>query len=108
MKHYDLLKDGLFPVLDIPAPDRLESTEDYAQLLQHLISVYRLSLNLTYRQHGLDARTQLLTMMVLLTSGIMPVQRPEYVRDYPESLDDIYAMVGGFLAKDERAGKKAG
>lgn len=106
MKHYDILKDELFEELEIPAPEKLESTEDYAELVQHLISVYRTVLNAAYRRNGFDARRHLLTMMVLLTSDIMPTSYPDYVRNYPRSLDSIYALVGGMLLPG--AERKAG
>lgn len=108
MKKYDLLKDEPFEAAEVPAPVELKSAEDYAQLTQHLVSVYRLQLNLVYRQHGYEARQQLLTMMVLLLSGIMPVQYPDYIRYYPESLKEICALVGNFLVADSRLEKKAG
>ncbi len=106
MKTHELLKDRPFEALDIPAPAKLKTTEDYAALTQHLISQYRLSLNLYRRQHGFEARQQLLTMMILLTSEIMPVQHPELIRNYPESLGDIYALVGSMLiaGADRKAG----
>ena len=47
-------------------------------------------------------------MMVLLLSGIMPVQYPDYIRYYPESLKEICALVGNFLVADSRLEKKAG
>lgn len=49
MKKYDLLKDEPFEAAEVPAPVELKSAEDYAQLTQHLVSVYRLQLNLVYR-----------------------------------------------------------
>ena len=106
MKRYDILKDAPFEELEIPAPAKLETTEDYAELMQHLIAVYRPVLNTAWHSHGNDARRHLLTMMVLLTSDIMPVQYPDYVRNYPRSLDSIYALVGGMLVPG--AERKAG
>ena len=52
MKTHELLKDRPFEALDIPAPAKLKTTEDYAAFTQHLISEYRLALNLYRRQHG--------------------------------------------------------
>ena len=106
MKRYDILKDAPFEELDIPAPEKLETTEDYAELMQHLIAVYRTVLNAAYRRNGFDARRHLLTMMVLLTSDIMPTSYPDYVKDYPRSLDSIYSLVGGMLVPG--AERKAG
>ena len=106
MKRYDLLRDAPFPALDIPAPAELKTAADYAELLQHLVSVYRTALNVAYRRHGCDARRHLLTMMVLLTSEVMPLQYPDYVSNYPASLDGIYALVGGMLVPG--ADRKAG
>ena len=107
-KRYDLLRDAPFEDLAVPAPAKLETTEDYAELTQHLVSVFRLALNLCYRQQGYAARLQLLTMLVLLTSGIMPVSFPRYVKNYPASLSDIYALAGNYLVtgslEEERAG----
>ena len=45
-------------------------------------------------------------MMVLLTSEIMPAKHPEYIRNYPKSLSDIYALVGSVLVAG--ADRKAG
>ena len=106
MKTHELLKDGPFEALDIPAPAALKTTGDHAQLMQHLISEYRLALNLYRQQHGFEARQQLLIMMVQLTSEIMPAQYPEYIRNYPESLSNIYALVGSVLiaGADRKAG----
>ena len=102
MKTHKLLKDRPFESLDIPAPAALKTTADHAQLTQHLISEYRLALNLYRQQHGFEARQQLLIMMVLLTSEIMP----EHIRNYPKSLGDIYALVGSVLVAG--ADRKAG
>jgi hypothetical protein len=106
MKTHKLLKDQPFEALDIPAPTALKTTADHAQLTQHLISEYRLALNLYRQQHGFEARQQLLIMMVLLTSEIMPAQHPEHIRNYPKSLGDIYALVGSVLVAG--ADRKAG
>ena len=106
MKQFELLKDAPFEALDIPAPEKLETTEDFAALTQHLISVYRPALNLYHRQHGLEERTELLTMLVLVLTGIMPEQHPEYIRNYPGSLNEIYALAGGLLVAG--ADRKAG
>ena len=106
MKHFDLLRDAPVPALDIPAPEKLETTEDYAELTQHMVAVYRTALNLIYRQQGPEARTQMLTMMVLLLSAVMPAQHPEYVAGYPASLNDIYTLVGSMLSPETE--RKAG
>ena len=108
MKRYDLLKDGLFEILNVPAPAKLETTEDYSELTQHLVSVFRPALNLCYRQHGYEARLQQLTMLVLLVSGILPASFPRIVRDYPASLGDICAMAGNCFVTGSLEEEKAG
>ena len=100
MEMFDLLMDGPFPALDIPAPERLETTDDKAALMQHLVSVYRVMLNLMYQRQGQDARQHTLTMIVLFLSEIMPDCYPECVSNYPESLDEIYRLVGGMIAPE--------
>ena len=73
MKYYNLINDEPFGKLDIPAPEKLESTEDYSQLMQHMVSVFTPAINLYYAQHGYQARQQLMAMMVLFLTEIMPI-----------------------------------
>ena len=96
-QYHSITKDEPFEALQILAPQKLETTEDYAQLMQHMVSAFRLSLNIYYKKHGYEARQQLLIMMVLLLSSIMPENNPELITGYPDSMDDIYALVGSFL-----------
>lgn len=96
-RYHSLTKDAPFEPLKIPEPQKLETTEDYAQLMQHMVSTFRLALNIYYKQHGYEARLQLLTTMVLLLSSIIPENNPELITNYPDSMDDIYALVGSFL-----------
>lgn len=97
MKTHDLLKDGLFEDLTVPAPESLDTTEDYAKLTQHLVSEFRTTLNNYYRVHGYEARLQLLTMLVLYVSELLPNSYPDCVKNYPRSLNDIYALTGNLL-----------
>ena len=110
MRYHSLTNDAPFEALDIPCPGKLETTEDYAQLMQHMGSRFRLALNIGYRRYGYETRTELLAMMVLLLSSIMPEQHPEYITNYPDSLEDIYTLVGGFLTMTagREAERKAG
>ncbi len=109
MKYYDEIKDAPFENLDIPAPEKLETTEDYSLLMQHMVSEFYLALNLYYAKHGYAARQQMLAMMVLFLSEIMPVRFPQYIRNYPANLNDIYAFLGGLiLTSDDVTGEKAG
>ena len=95
---YEILKDAPFPNLDIPAPETLETTEDYAQLVQHLVSRYRGMLNAIYRQQGYMERTNNLETVIFFLSEVLPVNEPECVRNYPDSLNEIYTLVGGLIA----------
>ena len=109
MKYYDLLKDAPFEKLDIPAPEKLETTEDYSLLTQHMVSEFYPALNLCYARHGYAARQQMLAMMVLFLSEIMPVRFPQHIRNYPASLNDIYTFLGGLIiAPDDMRVEKAG
>ena len=109
MNCYQLTKDAAFDNLNIPAPAKLESTADYAQLMQHMVSVFHPTLNLYYAQHGYEARQQMLSMMVLFLSELLPVRFPSLVRNYPASLDRVYAMIGELLVtEDSVIGAKAG
>jgi len=109
MKTNNLTKDAPFEAIDAPWPQKLETIEDYAQLTQHMVSTFRLALNIYYRKYGYEARLELLTMMVLLLSSI-PEEHPELLQHYPDSMDDIYTLVGGLfiMAADGNYTKKAG
>ncbi len=109
MKTNNLTKDAPFEAVEVPWPQKLETTEDYAQLFQYMVSTFRLALNIYYRKYGYEARLELLTMMVLLLSSI-PEEHPDLLRHYPDSMDDIYTLVGGLfiMAADGNYTKKAG
>ena len=109
MKYYDLIKDAPFEKLDIPAPERLETTEDYSLLTQHMVSEFYPALNLYYAKHGYAARQQMLAMMLLFLSELMPNQFPKYITKYPASLNDMYAFLGRLIiSPDDVTGEKAG
>ena len=74
-----------------------------------MVSTFRLALNIYYRKYGYEARLELLTMMVLLLSSI-PEEHPDLLRHYPDSMDDVYTLVGGLfiMAADGNYTKKAG
>ncbi len=110
MKYHSLTKDAPFEELNIPHPEKLETTEDNAQLVQYMISYYQIALNAYYRLHGYEARQRLLTIMVQLMTQIMPQLHPEYITNYPDSLEDICMMVGSLIlmSADRDLGRKAG
>ena len=97
MKYHSLTKDVPFETLDIPYPVRLETAEDYAQLMQHMVSTFRPALNICYRQYGYEVRLEILMTMVQLLSDIMPERNPDFIANYPDSIEDIYALLGNFL-----------
>ena len=108
-RYHSLTKDALVEAIDVPWPEKLETTEDYAQLTQHMVSTFRLALNIYYRKYGYEARLELLTMMVSLL-GSIPEENPELLRHYPDNMDDIYTLVGSLfiMAADGNYTKKAG
>ncbi len=97
MQYHHLTDDAPFGNLEISRPEKLESGADYSQLVQHMVSCFRLELNECYRKQGYEARQNILSLLVLFLHGIMPLRYPEYVADYPDSLDSIYATVSGIL-----------
>ena len=105
--YYSLFRDEPFEELHIPCPKLLEQPEDYPQLLQHLVSVFRIPLNCYYRRYGLDARTELLTRMIILLDG-MPELQP--IEHRPELLnkDAVYTAVANFLYTELFGERKAG
>ena len=109
MNYYNLIKDEAFGKLDIPAPEKLETTADFSQLTQHMVSVFTTALNLYYAQHGYEARQQLLAMIVLFLTEILPIKYPSLVKNYPASIDKIYPLVGELITTEEDTnGAKAG
>ncbi len=105
--YYSLFRDEPFEELHIPCPKLLEKPEDYPQLLQHLVSVFRIPLNCYYRRYGLDARTELLTRMIILLDG-MPELQPIDLRPELLDIDTIYEAVSALLYVELFGERKAG
>ena len=97
IKYYDPTADALFDKRDIPYPEKLESQEDYSRLFQHMISYFRDALNAYYNEHGYGDRQRLLVSILQSLQEVMPVIHPEYVRNYPESIDDIRMLVSQII-----------
>lgn len=105
--YYSLFKDELFEELEIPCPKTPENPQDYPQLLQHLVSVYRVPLNNYYRRYGLDARTGLLTRIVMLLDE-MPELQPRNLREGAVNMEAVYEAVAGLLSGMPYGERKAG
>ena len=79
----------------------------YPLLLQHLVSVFREPLNCYYRRYGLDARTELLTRIILLLDG-MPELQPIELRPVLLNREAVYTSVANLLYGELYGEWKAG
>lgn len=97
MKYHDLTNEAPFENLPIPLPDKLESDADFAQLFHFMISEFHLSINIYGKKYGYGDRQRLLVYILEALKNIMPVTNPEYIDNFPESLEDIKGLVAQMI-----------
>ena len=82
-----------FKNLRIPLPEKLETDADFTQLFHWMISNYHLSINAYEKRFGYADRQRLLIYILNTLKVVIPKEFPEYITNYPESLDNIKGLV---------------
>ena len=94
---HDLTNPAPFKNLRIPLPEKLETDADFTQLFHWMISNYHLSINAYGKRFGYADRQRLFIYILNTLNVVIPKEFPEYIMNYPESLDDIKGLVGQII-----------
>jgi len=94
---HDLTNPAPFKNLHIPLPEKLETDADFTQLFHWMISDFHLAINAYKKRFGYGDRQRLLVYILNALKVLMPKEFPEYITNYPKSLDDIKGLVGQII-----------
>jgi hypothetical protein len=83
MNNYPFIEDDT-----IPAPGVLDTPSDLEQLFLHIISHFYEEIDV-YKD-----KTQLLISIRSILTEYIPAVYPQYISDYPDSLEKIYSLIG--------------
>jgi hypothetical protein len=97
INYYDPTMDAPFDERDIPYPGQLETDEDFTQLFQYMISEFHLAINIYGKQYGYGDRQRLLATILMVLTEMMPMMHPEYISNYPASLEEIKRLVAHLM-----------
>ena len=97
MKYHDLTSKAPFEDLPIPLPEKLESDADYTQLFQYMVSEFHLAINAYEKQYGYGDRQRLLVYILQTLKDLIPQAEPDYIKNYPASLEDIKGFVAQII-----------
>ena len=72
----------------ITAPKELYTPADFEQLFLHIISHFDKEID------GYGNKKQLLSSLKSILTEYIPTVYPQYISDYPDSLENIYSLIG--------------
>ena len=72
----------------ITAPKELYTPSDFEQLFLHIISHFDKEID------GYGNKKQLLSSLKSILTEYIPTVYPQYISDYPDSLEKIYSLIG--------------
>lgn len=94
---HDLTSKAPFKNLRIQLPDKLESDDDFTRLFHWMISEFHLSINTYGRKFGYADRQRLLVYIMEALKTVMPMANPEYITNFPDSMEDIKGLVAQMI-----------
>lgn len=94
INYYDPTVDAPFDERNIPYPESLETDDDFTRLFQYMISDFRLAINVYRHNYGYGDRQRLLLTILSMLKDYIPIMHPEYIENYPASLETIKEMIG--------------
>lgn len=90
---HDLTNPAPFKKLRIPLPQKLETDAEFTQLFHWAISEFHHAINAYGKRYGYADRQRLLVYIMQALKEVMPKVNPEYIENFPESLDGIRSLV---------------
>ena len=74
-------------------PEKINTSADFEQLFLHVISHFYEEIDLYGKTYGPDSKTKLLSSIKSIITEYIPAVYPQYLADYPDSLNCIYGLV---------------
>ena len=74
-------------------PEKINTSADFEQLFLHVITHFYEEIDLYGKAYGQDSKTKLLSSIKSIITEYIPAVYPQYLADYPDSLNCIYGLV---------------
>ena len=97
LQWHDLVSPEPIKDLPIPLPEKIEAESDRTQLFHWLVSYYCITINIFEKRFGYEERQVMLAGLLNVVKNGIPQETPEYISNYPNSLEDIEYLVGRMI-----------